>query len=97
MTAAPAIDLFSRFDGATFERERDGSRLNAQFQAVFRAMADGQWRTLARIHNMTGAPEASISARLRDARKPAFGSHKVERRYVERGLFEYRLIVNQGS
>lgn len=82
-------------DGRTYARERDKTRLNAQQTAVFNAMRDGQWRTLARIHACTGAPEASISARLRDARKPKFGGHIVERRYVERGLFEYRLIVRE--
>jgi len=93
MGAAPAVDLFSRFDGATYEPERDQTRLAVQQLAVFNAMKDGAWRTLARIHAMTGAPEASISARLRDCRKARNGGHTVERRYVERGLFEYRLIV----
>lgn len=92
MSHAPAIDLFSRFDGATYDHDRDHARLVAQQMAVFQCMKDGVWRSLKRIHNMTGAPEASISARLRDLRKPRHG-HTVERRYVERGLFEYRLIV----
>lgn len=90
------LDLFTaEHDGRTYQPERDKSRLNAQQALVFNAMRDGRWRTLARIHMMTGAPEASISARLRDARKSKFGGHTVERRYVERGLFEYRLIVNE--
>lgn len=93
MDATP--DLFSaHFDGKTYSPCRDKVRLRAQLTAVFDAMKDGHWRTLARIHAMTGAPEASISARLRDARKSKFGAHAVERRYVERGLYEYRLIIN---
>lgn len=80
-------------DGRTYSRERDKKRLNAQQQAVFNAMSDGVWRSLARIHAMTGAPEASVSARLRDARKSKFGGHTVERRFVSRGLWEYRLII----
>lgn len=93
MTISPA-DLF---DGVTFNAKRDGARLTAQYDSVFQCMRDGQWRTLARIHNMTGAPEASISARLRDCRKARNGNHTVERRFVERGLFEYRLILNTRS
>ncbi|HXA85764.1 MAG TPA: hypothetical protein VNZ47_11850 [Candidatus Dormibacteraeota bacterium] len=90
------LDLFTaHHDGKTYEPQRDKARLNYQQALVFNAMRDGVWRTLARIHKMTGAPEASISARLRDARKEKFGGHRVERRYVERGLFEYRLIVNE--
>jgi hypothetical protein len=55
-------------------------------------MRDGRWYTLAAIAKALGYPEASISARLRDLRKPRFGAHTVNRRYVERGLFEYQVI-----
>lgn len=95
----PDPDLFSHvpkfgsnFDGATFEKPRDGARLNKQLTDVFKAMRDGSWRTLAQLHEITGHPEASISARMRDLRKFRNGSHTVERRYVKRGLFEYRLL-----
>ena len=46
----------------------------------------------ATIAEAVGSPEASVSARLRDLRKPAFGGHTVERQYVERGLFRYRVV-----
>jgi hypothetical protein len=42
---------------------------------------------------VTGFPEASISARLRDFRKEQFGKHVVERRRRSQGQWEYRLIV----
>lgn len=80
-----------RFDGATFDQERDGKRLNAQLFAVRAAMGDGQWWTLADLAERCGAPEASVSARIRDLRKPRFGGHMIERRFVRRGLFEYRM------
>ena len=82
------------FGGETFQPERDGDRLHAQLVKVFHAMKDGEWRTLAGISSETGAPEASVSARLRDLRKEKFGGHDVQRRFVRRGLFEYRLLVN---
>lgn len=79
------------FDGATYERPRDHGRLSAQLQRVLTVMHDGQWRTLVQIQALTDAPQASISARLRDLRKPKFGGFVVERRYLKDGLHEYRL------
>jgi hypothetical protein len=79
--------------GETFDRKRDGARLNAQAQAVFSYMQHGDWRTLADIAAATGHPEASVSARLRDLRKPTLGGFTVERRYIARGLYQYRVIA----
>lgn len=81
-----------RFDGATYSHERDGSRLHAQLAKVREAMADHQWHTLAELAAICDAPEASVSARLRDARKKKFGGHTVERRYAGNGLWEYKLL-----
>jgi hypothetical protein len=78
-------------DGSTYSHPRDGARLAAQHHRVLAALRNGQWWTLRALHERTGDPEASISARLRDLRKPRFGSHVIEREYVERGLFRYRL------
>lgn len=82
---------FPHRDGATFEPGRDARRLAAQHHRVLAFMRDGNWHTLAEIAVYTRDPEASVSARLRDLRKPRFGSHSIERQYVERGLFKYRL------
>lgn len=66
-----------------------------QLGEVLSVMEDGRWRTLGDIEALTGAPQASISARLRDLRKPQFGSYVVERRaqYSFGGsrVFEYKL------
>ncbi len=83
-----------RFDGSDYLPWRDDERLSSQYRRVFSLMADGRWRTLREIADATGDPEASVSADLRHARKPRFGSHQVEKRYVGDGLFEYRLLVN---
>lgn len=80
-----------KFDGETIDDDRDTDRLNCQLYKVAKFMQDGAWRTLDSIAFHTGAPEASVSARLRDLRKPKFGSHIIERRYVTKGLFEYRM------
>ena len=82
------------FDGKTYERDRDQSRLALQLGAVKRLMADGAWRTLSQIAARVDAPEASLSARLRDLRKPKFGGHIVERRYLSDGIWQYRVTFN---
>jgi hypothetical protein len=80
--------------GFTFDRNKDLKRLNHQQQRVYDAMCDGQWRTLAQIHDLTGDPEASISARLRDFRKVQMGGHRVDHERVAKGLWRYRLIIS---
>jgi hypothetical protein len=80
-------------DGETFDAKRDGARLNNQALDVFAYMKHGEWRTLADISANTGHPEASVSARLRDLRKPTLGGYTVERRYIARGLYQYRVLV----
>lgn len=87
-------DLYATRDGQTYVHARDGQRLAAQHARVFEFLRYGGWHTLEAISEATGAPEASVSARLRDLRKPRFGAHRIEREYVRRGLFRYRLIVN---
>jgi len=89
------IEQLPLFGGRTYEPEHDGERLSRQLLAVRAVMSDGCWRTLAELALEAGAPEASVSARLRDLRKPGFGSYLVKRRARgtrERGLFEYRVL-----
>ena len=81
------------FAGRTYVPERDHDRLRAQLGRVKAAMTDGAWHTLGDIAERTGDPEASVSARLRDLRKAKFGGHDIARRYVSRGLWEYRLAA----
>jgi hypothetical protein len=54
-------------------------------------MLTANWRTLAEIETATGFPQASISARLRDLRKPKFGPYIVERQRRRPGTWEYRV------
>lgn len=80
-------------DGSTYDHARDGARLAGQHARVLAFMRDGKWRTLAEISVYTRDPESSVSARLRDLRKPKFGGHTVEREYVQSGLHRYRVVV----
>jgi hypothetical protein len=85
------------FDGSTYDRKRDHPRLSSLLSCVQEIMSDGMWRSLDEIQNTLkirfdkNSSEASVSARLRDLRKEKFGSHNIERRYDEDGLWEYRM------
>lgn len=72
--------------GETYNHERDGLRLAAQYDKVFALMKDGAQRTLGEIAYFCGAPEASCSARLRQIRA---NGYTVNRTYVRRGLHLY--------
>lgn len=80
------------FEGQTFDPDLDGDRLLTQMQRVVRAVAGGRWWTLAALAATVGGTEAAVSARLRDMRKPRFGRHRVDRRRVSGGLWEYRVL-----
>jgi len=86
------------FDGDTFSQRHDGARLGTLLEQVKDLMADGEWRTLEEIRDTLGrGSEASISARLRDLRKPKFGAHETDRRRCgdpADGLWEYRVFIN---
>lgn len=83
-----------RFNGEDYVPGRDDPRLRAQVFRIFVAMISGNWRTLREIAQITGDPEASISAQLRHLRKPRFGSYNLEKRHrgePAQGLYEYQL------
>jgi hypothetical protein len=93
------MDLFQqpRFDGADYDPKSDDTRLTGQIKRVWDCMKDSQWRTLREIEEITGDPQASISAQLRHLRKLRFGLHTVNKQPRgdrESGLFEYQLIIN---
>ena len=86
-----------KFDGSDYVHDRDAVRLTGQIKDVFNLMKNGNWYSLDDIAQATGHPHASVSAQLRHLRKPRFGSHEVDKEYHDRGLFYYRLIVNEDS
>lgn len=82
--------MSAQFDGWTYDPDRDHDRLNQLLGRVEAQVADGRWYTLHELALLAGGSEASVSARLRDLRKPKFGGHTIERRYIADGLWEYR-------
>ena len=86
------------FHGTTYNAALDCSRLSDQQRRVWDAVADGRWYTLREIANITGDPEASISARLRD-----FSNHEYLSQFFimtsertpgleRKGVWRYRVL-----
>jgi hypothetical protein len=88
-----AVTPLRAFDGRTYEPSLDYARLSGQLQRVACYMADGRFHTLDEIAREAGGTEASVSARLRDLRKPKYGAREVRRERVSGGLFRYRLML----
>jgi len=89
------VELKPEFNGSNYSSKHDKERLTGQIKRIFDLMKDGEWRTFSEIKSITGDPEASISAQLRNLRKERFGSYDVRKRYRgnrDEGLFEY--IIN---
>jgi hypothetical protein len=84
------------FAGDGYESTRDQTRLTHQHARVRDLMSDGAWRTLSLISKITQDPPASVSAQLRHMRKPRFGAWTVEKRYLGKGLYQYRAVLNSG-
>lgn len=83
----------------TYDPRLDAERLGKQLGAVLVIMSGGAWMTLAEISAAIDeaylgeihAPEASVSARLRDMRnKLGWLVHRRRRGDPKRGLWEYR-------
>ena len=84
------------FDGTTYDPKLDRTRLSKQYRRVYAYMTLqarlGRKVTLQQISAATSAPEASVSARLRDMRKEEFGSHNlVSERSENPGVWIYHL------
>ena len=83
--------IYGDRDGHTYSHDEDYVRLNQQAKRVFDVMASGAWYSLRDISDLSGDPEASVSARLRDFRKVKFGGWIVDRERHAAGRFLYRL------
>lgn len=87
----------SQFYGDTIDPKIDGPRLLTALERIRDGMADGKWRTLKAVAALGFCSEAGASARLRDLRRPKWGSHAIESRRVHGGLWEYRDNTPQWS
>jgi hypothetical protein len=94
----------TRTYGPDFVESRDGERLRAQRERIrnymLAASIRNEWLTLEQIsagldmaYEGTNFQPASVSAQLRHLRHPEHGGYTLVKRYVERGLWEYRLYA----
>ena len=80
------------FGGETFDAVIDGPRLKGQLERVRQFMSDGRWHDLEEIARSTSTSMLSVSARVRDLRKPQFGGYVLEvKRVGNSGLWFYRV------
>lgn len=94
MKSENCLQLQLRFDGSNYDATLDHDRLKGQIRRVLDCMLSGTWRTLGEIEEITGDPQASISAQLRHLRKERFGAFILDKRRrgePENGLWEYRI------
>ena len=85
-----------QFSGSDYTPAFDQERLTGQIRRVFDVMKDGKWRTLREIEDVTGDGQASISAQIRNLKKPEFGGWPIDKRTRgdrRSGLWEYSLIL----
>lgn len=78
--------------GATVSTAHDHARLSRQQQVVWECMRDGEWRTLRELSEWVHAPEASVSARLRE-RKMGLTVARRRRGDPKLGIHEYRVLA----
>lgn len=90
--------IHPRFGGATYDAKKDGAALATQLEAVRDLMKDGRWRLPSEICRKLRPQlgykpgEAAVTARLRDLRKPQFGSYQVKcRRRESSRAYEYAI------
>ena len=85
-----------KHDGFDLTRD-DHADLTIQLVKIRHLMlASGGWWTLEEVWHETGIPETSVSARLRDLRKPKFGAFTVQKHLRRWGgakrLWEYHVV-----
>ena len=83
----------THFDGPKEKDEKARvARLTGQMFDVYEMLANyGRPWTLRELEHVTGHPQASISAQLRNLRKPRFGGFNIEKEHVGNGLYVYWL------
>lgn len=71
-------------------------RLKRQLVQVYEALLLDDL-TLEELSAKINAPTSSVSARIRDLRKPRFGDFRVDREHLENGLYRYMLRSETGN
>jgi len=80
------------FDGEAYDPQKDHKRLTTRLDTIRDYMLSPPilWYSLRMLASDLNYPEASISAQLRNLRKPRFGGYTVSRKRLN-GTFYYRV------
>jgi hypothetical protein len=99
-----STDSTPAFHGAAYAPSLDKARLALQIERIRSYMLGVEWRTLLEIKTALEViyapavfPESSISAQLRNLKKPGYSYRLLRRRRIGvrgpgAGIFEYRLL-----
>src|SRR5687767_11196915 len=100
MSAQPSLFTSTpRFDSGVELTKADHVRLGKQLQRVLNVLSDGSWWSVPQLHTEIWRrygihdPEPSLSANVRNLRKPKHGGYTVERKR-ERNTYFFRLKVS---
>lgn len=87
----------SAYPGSTLHQE-DQPRLKVLRDRILDYMlSHGDWRTLEQVKAHCGGSLTGVSAKIRDLRKPIFGSWIVENQRLDGGVWVYRVINPKGQ
>ena len=87
--------LLPKYVGETYAKHLDETRLDTQIAKVYRMMKRSSWTSLAVLSTQCDCSEASVSARLRDLRKPQWGGHDIDKKRMEGGLWAYKMTSDK--
>jgi len=93
VAAEPGPDVEIVEESVSIQHDLFGA-LDGQVGRVLEVLQDGRWHTLRQIAGELEIPEQSVSARIRDLRKPHFGRHTIERRKISGRppIYQYRFV-----
>lgn len=80
----------SLFPGPGITSDKDESRILTHNEIIWELMLGGGFWTLREVEQITGFPQASISAAFRSFRNPKFGGHNIDREHEGGGLRSIR-------
>jgi hypothetical protein len=92
------MSINPEFGGSTFDHKRDAADFRCQLDRTRGIMLGGGWHTLEYLASEVGCSEATVSARLRDLRKPRYGAYNIEKRVKvgTKRVYEYRMGFEHG-
>jgi hypothetical protein len=84
------------FDGVTISPQVDDGRLTILQGRVYSYLRSHDWVTLRQLSEACRGTETSVSARIRDLRKPRWGEHEIQACHASGdGVWRYKMISSK--